>query len=109
MRRIKPCKSKVPEWGNLAGVMLRHAVDEAAGEPRELKHLSSARKREDSASSGERKRRSPNRWLRSSGLQDLQKIAERKSKDLGRSAAEGESPVDAGEVMGEYPEYHDRR
>ena len=38
------------------------------GEPGELKHLSSLRKREDSASSGERKRRSPNRLLRRAGL-----------------------------------------
>jgi hypothetical protein len=37
-------------------------------EPGELKHLSSPRKREDSASSGERKRRSPNRRTCRAGL-----------------------------------------
>ena len=38
------------------------------GEPGELKHLSTPRKREYSVSSGERKRRSPNRALRGAGL-----------------------------------------
>jgi len=38
------------------------------GEPGELKHLSSPRKRKDSASSGERKRRSPNRLGNGAGL-----------------------------------------
>ena len=37
-------------------------------EPSELKHLSRTRKREDSASSGERKRSSPNQALRRLGL-----------------------------------------
>ena len=36
-------------------------------EPGEVKHLSTLRKRNDSASSGERKRRSPNRVLRHTG------------------------------------------
>lgn len=36
--------------------------ERSRGEPRELKHLSTARKREDSLSSGERRGRSPNRW-----------------------------------------------
>jgi hypothetical protein len=44
-------------------------------EPRELKHLSSARKRDDSVSSGERKRNSANRLLRKSGLKDFRKQA----------------------------------
>jgi hypothetical protein len=39
-----------------------------AREPGEVKHLSTRRKRNDSASSGERKRKSPNRQLRLSGL-----------------------------------------
>ena len=73
MRRIKPQESKVPEWGNPAWVKPRHVSGEA-GEPLELKHLSRARKREDSASSGERKRRSPNRSLRRPGLLDLQTL-----------------------------------
>ncbi len=37
-------------------------------EPGELKHLSTRRKRNNSASSGERKWKSPNRQLRLSGL-----------------------------------------
>src|SRR5574341_750564 len=39
--------------------------------PGELKHLSTRRKRDDSASSGERKPSSPNRRLRPPGLQAL--------------------------------------
>ena len=60
-------------------------------------------------SSGERKRSSPNRSLWRSGLQDSSKAWKLKSKDLGRSAIEGESPVDAGGSGVEYPEYHGRR
>ena len=108
MRRIKPQESEVSEWGNLARFKLRHPAY-AGGEPSELKHLSRTRRREDSASSGERKRNSPNRSLRRSGLQDSWKSRKLKSKDLGRSAAEGESPVDMGGSGDEYPEYHGRR
>ena len=42
-------------------------------------------------------------------MQDSSKARKLKSKDLGRSAAEGESPVDAGGSGVEYPEYHGRR
>eukprot|EP01024_Parvocaulis_polyphysoides_P053027 TRINITY_DN526_c0_g1_i1.p3 TRINITY_DN526_c0_g1~~TRINITY_DN526_c0_g1_i1.p3 ORF type:complete len:110 (+),score=3.38 TRINITY_DN526_c0_g1_i1:156-485(+) len=66
-------------------------------EPPELKHLSRARKREDSASSGERKRRSPNQLLRRLGLQDSRMDGYWKWNDLGRSTIEGESPVDVQE------------
>ena len=62
------CSRKQPEmseWGNPAGVMPRHPTGR---EPGELKHLSSPRKREDSASSGERKRSSPNRRQTTAGL-----------------------------------------
>ena len=63
-------------------------------EPGELKHLSSPRKREDSASSGERKRRSPNH--QKVGLQDLRKWWKPKRNGLGRPTKEGESPVGVG-------------
>ena len=69
MRRIRPRESEVSEWGNLAWFALRHPA-QAGGEPSELKHLSRARRGEYSASSGERKRSSPNRLPRQSGLQD---------------------------------------
>ena len=46
-------------------VNLYHAQ---AWEPRELKHLSSARKRDDSVSSGERTRSSPNQVDNDLGL-----------------------------------------
>ena len=51
------------EWGNPAGVMLRHPAL-AGSQPGELKHLSTRRKRNqmrDSLSSGERTGKSPNR------------------------------------------------
>ena len=69
-------------------------------EPGELKHLSNPRKRKDSASSGERKRSSPNRsserGCRGYGIEGV-----RKPNGLGRPARAGESPVgaqDTGEV-----------
>jgi hypothetical protein len=46
------------EWGNPVGA--RPITRETGREPREVKHLSTARKREDSPSSGERTGRSPN-------------------------------------------------
>jgi hypothetical protein len=70
----------------------------------ELKHLSSPRKREDSASSGERTRRSLNRCTSASGLKDLQQAEELKPKGLGNSTRQGESPVGAGETVGKDPE-----
>ena len=66
------------------------------GEPGEVKHLSSPRRGEDSASSGERKRISPNRCLRAAGLKDWRKGRKLKPKGLGRPAGGGESPVGAG-------------
>ena len=76
-------------------------------EPGELKHLSSPRKREDSASSGERKRRSPNR--RQAGLKDLRKWRKPKRNGLGRPTGEGESPVGVGRSHGKDPEYRRTR
>ena len=79
-------------------------------EPGELKHLSTSRKREYSASSGERKRRSPNRRTCMAGLQDSISVAgAAKSKGLGRPTGEGESPVDAAREPPEDPEYHGAR
>ena len=105
MRCIRPQESEVSEWGNPARFKPRHVWAYVwAGEPLELKHLSRARRGEHSASSGERKRSSPNHRLRFMGLQDSYKAVKLKSKDLGRSAAGGESPVDAGGTADEDPE-----
>ena len=79
------------------------------GELGELKHLSNPRKREDSASSGERKRSSPNRRTCSSGLQDPGSEVEAKWKRLGSRTGEGESPVHEGEAERGNPEYHGAR
>jgi hypothetical protein len=65
------CIRKQPmmsEWGNPYDEVI-HPQGRAVGE---LKHLSNPTKREDSASSGERKRNSANRRLRFSGLKDFQ-------------------------------------
>ena len=59
----------------------------------ELKHLSNPRKREDSASSGERKRNSPNRRTSTAGLEDLDNFQGMKWNSLGRLVREGENPV----------------
>ena len=65
-------------------------------EPGELKHLSNPRKRKDSASSGERKRSSPNPDPRGRGVEGgTEANFVSKSKALGRATAEGESPVGA--------------
>ena len=83
-----------------------HAPSPREGrEPGELKHLSSPRKREDSASSGERKRISPNRCQKAAGLKDLQKVSEAKPNGLGRPTEGGESPVGVVELAGGDPEY----
>ena len=46
----------------------KSGIRRKAREPGEVKHLSTRRKRNNSASSGERKWKSPNRQLRLSGL-----------------------------------------
>jgi len=52
---------EVSEWGNPLRVMLEDRTPNGwRGEPGELKHLSTSRKREDSRSSGERNGMSPN-------------------------------------------------
>ena len=48
-----------PAWGHAHAARFEHIG--SGGEPRELKHLSTARKGKDSVSSGERTRNSPNR------------------------------------------------
>ena len=65
VRRVQPQEPEVSEWGNPTGVMPCHPQGR---EPGELKHLSSPRKREDSASSGERKRKSLNQHTSVLGL-----------------------------------------
>jgi hypothetical protein len=78
-------------------------------EPGEVKHLSSPRKREDSASSGERKPKSPNRCFRAAGLWDCQQVSGTKLNGLGRPRKQGETPVGVGTDMGQDPEYHRTR
>ena len=65
---------EISEWGNLVEVMLHRLFPKPATEgrekhaiPGEVKHLSNRRKRKriDCVSSGERKRKSPNRKLAS--------------------------------------------
>ena len=77
-------------------------------EPGELKHLSSPRKREDSASSGERKRRSPNRSS-DRGCRVLYKAVELKENGVGKPARVGDSPVSMGKAADEIPEYRRTR
>ena len=87
---------EISEWGNPAGVIPRHPVS-AGREPGELKHLSSPRKGNDSASSGERKRISPNHisvW----GCRTRARVMKVKWKALGNAAREGESPVDGSRI-----------
>jgi hypothetical protein len=60
------------EWGNPAELILSHPKLKEIGsgrEPGELKHLSNPRKRENSASSGERKWNSPNRRAKFGGVE----------------------------------------
>ena len=101
VRRVQPNEPEMSEWGNPAGVI---PCQPQGGEPGELKHLSSPRKREDSASSGERKRSSLNRCTSTAGLKDSRKRRGPKTKGLGRPTREGESPVVVGKRGGEDPE-----
>ena len=103
VRRVQPQQPEISEWGNPAGVTPRHPV-QTGREPDELKHLSSPRKREDSASSGERKRSSLNQRTSGLGLEDQQKQRGAKWNGLGRPTAEGESPVDVAKHRGWDPE-----
>ncbi len=59
------------EWGNPVELILNYPWLNKIGqgrEPGELKHLSSPRKRDHSVSSGERTRKSPNRYTMYSGV-----------------------------------------
>ncbi len=56
-----------PAWGNACAARCEHIA--TGGEPGELKHLSTRRRRDDSLSSGERKGSSPNRAACSAGLE----------------------------------------
>jgi hypothetical protein len=68
-------------------------------EPGELKHLSNPRKRKDSASSGERKRSSPNPDPCGRGVVGgTEAGCVLKPNALGRAAIKGESPVGAGDA-----------
>ena len=77
-------------------------------EPGELKHLSSPRKREDSVSSGERTRRSPNRSS-DRGCRVLIEVRRLKENDVGKSARAGDSPVSVGQATESIPEYRRTR
>ena len=108
--RVQAQEPEMSEWGNPARVIPGHRrLEGVRREPGEVKHLSTPRKREDSASSGERKWRSPNRRPRTAGLKDPGREAEAKPNGLGRPTREGESPVGAAEVERGYPEYHGAR
>ena len=84
-----------PTRGNTRVSSDEHIV--SGGEPRELKHLSSARERKkriDSLSSGERKGRSPNLTRKWQGLGPTVEVGEYSRRtDLERATKEGESPV----------------
>ena len=56
-----------PTWGHAHGATGEHIA--CGGEPGELKHLSTRRRRDDSPSSGERKGNSPNRPACRAGLE----------------------------------------
>ena len=92
------------EWGNPTGVIPCQPDASRGGEPGELKHLISPRKRKDSASSGERKRKSLNRCTCTAGLKDSQQRGGAKTNGLGRPTREGESPVVVAKRRGEDPE-----
>ena len=73
----------------------------SGGEPGELKHLSTQRKRKDSLSSGERKGRSLNRSASRPGLEGKrQPEGARSGTALERPARDGDSPVDVGDPAG---------
>ena len=89
--------------------ILGHArISRKGREPGELKHLSSPRKREDSVSSGERTRKSPNH-PRGWGCRVSGRGAELKRNGVGKPTREGESPVLKGEANREIPEYRRTR
>ena len=89
-RRSAVCRRDQPamsEWGNPARQIRATAFGQ--GEPGELKHLSSPRKREDSASSGERKRSSPNQAACPSGVVGLPQAAVERAERGGKRDRRG--------------------
>ncbi len=87
------------------------------GEPGELKHLSTRRKRKkiDFLSSGERKGKSPNRPACGAGLWTAQvsnssyELVEARRRVLGKPARESESLVFESGRQRQNPEYHETR
>jgi hypothetical protein len=63
----------------------KSGIRRKAREPGEVKHLSTRRKRNNSASSGERKWKSPNRQLRLSGLKDRQDVSQTEPNGSGKA------------------------
>ncbi len=72
-----------PAWGHAHASPGEHIV--WRGEPGELKHLSTRRKREDFPSSGERKGRSPNLLASQWGLEGKTEGTEGKSNGSGKA------------------------
>jgi hypothetical protein len=64
---------------------VKSGTSRKGGEPGEVKHLSTLRKRNDSASSGERKRSSPNRELRLPGLKGQRKASKAEPNGAGKA------------------------
>src|SRR5262245_25005002 len=88
-RRSAVCRRDQPtisEWGNPTVARLS---SRERGAPGELKHLSTRRKREDSASSGERTRSSPNRRTCAAGVVGLPTIMPRASERGGKRDQSG--------------------
>lgn len=84
-------------------------VSRKGGSVRELKHLSSARKREDSASSGERKPSSPNQFTSELGLKGPATSGRAEGERSGKADERGESPVPVSARAGRIPEYRRTR
>lgn len=72
-----------PAWGHAHASPGEHIA--RRGEPGELKHLSTRRKRNDFPSSGERKGRSPNRLASQAGLEGKTEQTEGKSNGSGKA------------------------
>ena len=107
VRRVQPLAAGNVRMGKPTRSHVR--VRRKAREPGELKHLSNPRKRDDFASSGERKRKSPNQRTRFSGVVGLVEAAWTKWRGLGRPAKEGDSPVHVRKRCDQYPEYRAAR
>ena len=97
-----------PAWGNACAAWDEHIV--SGGEPGELKHLSTRRKRNDFPSSGERKGSSPNQPACRVGLEgsteSLRTEVERLWKGRPKTVI---ARYTDGKQMGAVPEYHGAR